>query len=92
MADDSDWRLQGQERYLNGVVVTYRKYDCPSESWDHDYCEFCGAKFIEKSSDPEVQAEGYTTIDESRWICPTCLHDFKERFAFTIRDTTGDHS
>jgi len=92
MKKETDWRLQGQDRYLKGAVVTYRKYRCHSKSCDHDHCEFCGAKFMEESSDPEVQTEGYTTVDEYRWICPTCLADFKERYAIAIRDTTDDRT
>lgn len=48
MADTSDWRLQGQERYLKGVALALRKYQrfAPNPSWDHDHCEFCGAKFM----------------------------------------------
>ena len=90
MVDDTDWRLQGQEYFLQGAEVTYRKYRRTNHSWDHDHCEFCGAKFMEKSTDPDVQAEGYCTVHENRWICTSCLSDFKERFALTVRDQTGD--
>ncbi len=90
MAADTDWRLQGQERYLKGAVVVYRKYRRPSESWDHDHCEFCLSKFTEESSDPNVQTEGYATRDDDRWICSKCFTDFKERFALITCDTTGD--
>ncbi len=85
MADDTDWRLQGQERYLKGAEVTYRKYRRTSESWDHDHCEFCQAKFMETPDDPDVKTDGYATADEDRWICSTCLADFMERFTFVIR-------
>ena len=85
MADDTDWRLQGQERYLKGAVVTYHKYRRTSESWDHDHCEFCLAKFMEASDDPDVKTDGYATVHGDRWICSTCLADFKERFTLVIR-------
>jgi hypothetical protein len=45
--DTTDWRLQGQERYLSGAKLlrkTYRGAQTrPGE--DHDHCEFCFAKF-----------------------------------------------
>ena len=85
MADDTDWRLQGQERYLKDALVTYRKYRPSSESWDHDHCEFCLAKFMEASDDPDVKTDGYATVDGDRWICSASLADFMERFTFVIR-------
>ncbi|MBN2448559.1 MAG: hypothetical protein JXO22_17660 [Phycisphaerae bacterium] len=81
-----DWRLQGQEEYLKGITLrraTYRPY---REGWDHDHCEFCGCKF---STRPGDQNEGYTTLDEYRWICQTCYEDFKAVFAWTIVSEPG---
>jgi hypothetical protein len=43
-----DWRLHGQEKYLSGVPLTLKKYTKWSETWDHDHCEFCMAKFMEE--------------------------------------------
>jgi hypothetical protein len=44
----SDWRLQGQERYLTGAKLVYRRYRRNSRNPQsgHDHCEFCGAKFM----------------------------------------------
>jgi len=47
---------------------------------DHDHCEFCNKKFTE-NLDGTLQ-EGYTTIDNYRWICSGCFKDFKEMFSF----------
>ena len=80
-----DWRLQGQEKYLHGVTLTrraYRQY-ASNQSWDHDHCEFCGAKFSVESL-PDTLQEGYATADDYRWICPTCFEDFKEMFGWTL--------
>ncbi|GAB6188179.1 hypothetical protein [Thermopirellula anaerolimosa] len=87
MADMTDWRLQGQERFLKGVSLlrrTYRKY---REGWEHDHCEFCGAKFSEQGEGVNV---GYTTIDRYHWICEECYKDFKDMFQWTLVDEPCD--
>jgi hypothetical protein len=42
-----DWRLRGQERYLRGAVLVWKRYRARSESWDHDHCSFCWATFMD---------------------------------------------
>jgi hypothetical protein len=77
----SDWRLQGQEKYLRGATLrraTWRSY---REGWDHDHCEFCGAKFSPNDGDLR---DGYVTSDNYRWICEGCVSDFKEMFGWTL--------
>lgn len=73
-----DWRLQGQERYLQGATLHRRKWVEARPGWDHDHCEFCGDKF------PLDHAEGYTTNDQYRWVCGTCFDDFRERFQWQL--------
>ena len=83
----TDWRLQGQERYLKGVSLarqTYRKY---RQDWDHDHCEFCGVKFSESRSDLNV---GFATTDCYHWICDNCYEDFKAMFQWTLVDAPCD--
>jgi len=48
-----------------------------SDTWDHDHCEACWAKFTEYAS-PETLTEGYATTDNYRWICPQCFQDLKD--------------
>ena len=95
--DDSDWRLQGQEDHLQGINLVHLQYEQWSESWDHDHCEFCWAKFMPAgTASPEDAGEplhhqGYTNEDvEGRedhywWICEECFADFKDRFAWTVK-------
>jgi hypothetical protein len=83
---DDDWRLQGQERYLGGVMLHRATYHRPSPVWDHDHCTFCWAKFME-ADDLEILREGYTTDDEYYWVCPTCFEDFRELFGWSVRGT-----
>jgi hypothetical protein len=77
--------IQGQEQYLQGAIRVrhqYRKY-LKNPSWDHDHCEFCWAKFMIEDY-PDVLHEGYSTLDDYRWICENCFQDFKEMFGWKV--------
>ena len=80
---ESDWRLFGQEKYLKGVTLMHRRWTQPSDSWDHDHCAFCWAKFM---SDGYADAlhEGWATPDAGHWICDTRFNDFRERFGWAV--------
>jgi hypothetical protein len=73
----SDWRLQGQQKFLSAALLLKRPYRKFREGWDHDHCEFCGAKFSELPQDLNV---GYSTVDNYCWVCEKCYDDFKEEF------------
>jgi hypothetical protein len=75
-----DWRLQGQQKYLQGARLFWSLYQIYRKDWDHDHCEFCGAKFCLDASD--CLKEGYCTEDRYRWICQPCFDDFREMFQF----------
>jgi hypothetical protein len=77
----TDWRLQGQERYLNGVQLRWGSYKPYREGWDHDHCEFCGRKFAVQGGD---FVEGYATRDLYHWICKACYENFKSTFNWEI--------
>ena len=85
MVDSHDWRLQGQERYLKGVALARRKYEqyAANADWNHDHCEFCGAKFMVED-EADVLHEGYCTADQYRWICVGCFNDFREHFEWKV--------
>ena len=79
----SDWRLMGQERFLFGATLYPRRYTPPRPGWDHDHCDFCWQKFSPEDA-PDVIRDGYVTADGKHWICPTCVHDFRDRFQFQV--------
>jgi len=68
------------------------RYRAWSDSWQHDHCEFCSAKFAESapSGEEETLAEGYTTTAEHlqgakyHWVCPDCAADFAEEFGWSL--------
>jgi len=80
---DSDWRLQGQERYLTGIALIRRHWRQSRANWDHDHCEFCGATFGADNED-DVLHEGWASPDEYRWICDVCFGDFREQFKWHV--------
>ena len=77
----SDWRLQGQEKYLKKKDLYWAKYEPYSNNWDHDHCEFCGLKFAINGAGFQ---EGYRTLNSYHWICPEFFEDFKDVFGWKI--------
>ena len=83
----TDWRMQGQERYLANAVLVRQKYRKYRNTWDHDHCEFCGVKFSEDADDITV---GYATVDRYHWICEACYVDFRKSFGWIVRDLSSE--
>ena len=83
MVEKDDWRLgRGQEKFLKGRKLVKISYFRFSETWDHEHCEFCWAKFSECEGDLH---EGYVTADDREsWICAECFDDFKEMFQWKL--------
>jgi len=79
--EKDDWRRQGQERFLKDARLSHRAYRPYRAGWDHDHCEFCGAKL---SLAPDGIREGYCTEDGYHWVCEDCFQDFKEEFAWAV--------
>jgi len=87
MIKKNDWRLQGQERFLLDETLYYRQWKEYKQNWDHDHCEFCMTKFSESQN---TFHKGYTTKDNSRWICPDCFNDFRDLFHWTLGDEISE--
>ena len=84
MASEDDWRLlRGQENYLKGVTLRWKKYTRYSPQWDHDHCSFCWAKFMDADY-PDALREGYATLNDYHWICKECYEDFKDMFEWKV--------
>ena len=85
--NQEDWRLRGQEEYLKNATLYFRNFTPFSETWEHEHCEFCWAKF---GTEQENLHQGYCTTpihsSKSIWICPKCYADFKENFNWTVLD------
>jgi hypothetical protein len=65
------------------VRLQLRRYSKWSETWDHDHCAACWAKFAEFDS-VDIQHEGYATTDDYskgacyEWVCLTCFAHLKD--------------
>jgi hypothetical protein len=83
----ADWRLD-QIRHLHGQKLVRKPYRRYSETWDHDHCAACSAKFSELD-DPSHQHEGYATGPdypkgpEYEWICIRCFDELKDETRWT---------
>ena len=78
-----DWRRQGQEKYLKGVILLHRMYQPYRPGWEHDHCEFCGNKFSLNQGDLK---EGYSTKNGYHWVCSDCFNDFKNEFNWKVEN------
>ena len=81
---ENDWRLSVPHDDLQGKMVIYEKFK-PVGDWDHEHCEFCWNKFGEERG---LLHSGYCTLDQYRWICEQCFHDFKDQFEWAVVDDT----
>jgi hypothetical protein len=81
--DKDQWRLDFA-RHLKGTRLQFHRYTRWSETWDHDHCAACWAKFAEFEG-PDIQHEGYATCDDYplgaryEWVCTSCFDELKEK-------------
>jgi hypothetical protein len=93
---DPDWRVRGQDKYLFGATLVWKPYEAWSETWEHDHCEFCWAKFVEPGrratqNDSDVLPAGFAAQhtgpdrqDDYHWICESCAADLCARFEWSL--------
>jgi hypothetical protein len=81
----------GQERLLPPETVRFASVTGRSASSDHDHCEFCSVKFMDRESSTEpALTEEYTTTTEHvhgagyHWVCVECATDFAEGFGWIL--------
>jgi hypothetical protein len=77
-----DWRLTGQEAYLQGRQLTLRTWRPYRKGWDHDHCAFCWRHISVPlaTDDQDAVERGYVTEDGYHWVCEPCFADFQARF------------
>ena len=83
MIEKDDWRLRGQEEYMQGMQFTYKSFVSGSDNGEHEHCEFCWHKFMEQQEGMEdCSSVGYCSVDRKYWVCEECFEDFKEEFGW----------
>ena len=85
MIEKDDWRLSGQERYMQGLTLQWKTYKKPRESWDHDHCSFCWVTITDDDF-AKVIHEAYATADNKYWVCKECFADFKDMFGWKLKE------
>lgn len=87
MNETEDWRLRGQEEYLQNRVFRYQKFMGLPNVSDHAHCELCWHKFMENPDGvKDCSGEGYCSTDGIYWICEECFKDFKEKMNLRLAD------
>ncbi|AYG02196.1 hypothetical protein [Gryllotalpicola protaetiae] len=82
---DQDWRLTGQESYLQDRSLRLALWVGYRAGWDHDHCGFCQAEISDDTTGHAKYNEAWVTADDGyTWICPECFNDFRERFRWTV--------
>jgi hypothetical protein len=82
---EGDWLLQGQERYLKGQTLRWKRWWSYRDGWDHDHCEFCWRDICDEGQ-PEADLFGWVTEDDYHWICANCCEEFMEQFEWKLVD------
>jgi hypothetical protein len=87
-SSDKEWRIENA-RHPKGLKPQFRHYVRWSETWDHDHCAACWAKFAEFDG-PDIQHEGYAIRDDYptgacyEWVCRACFADLKGDMRWAI--------
>lgn len=85
MIEEDDWRLRGQEEYLQKEEFRFKKFIPAHSSSLHAHCEFCWHKFMENPEGvKDCSQEGYCSTDEKYWVCEECFQDFQEMFKWKL--------
>ncbi len=85
---DKQWRIDNAST-LRGIRLQFQPFKRWSESWDHDHCAACWAKFSELDG-PNIQREGYATCEDYakgtryEWVCCTCFADLRDDMRWTV--------
>ncbi|HLX31797.1 MAG TPA: hypothetical protein VKR79_03395 [Gaiellaceae bacterium] len=96
---EGDWRLMGQERFLQDAVFRHKAYRAWREGWAHDHCAFCQRRLVEDvatSDDPDARSAGYAAVgrgpngeDDYHWVCDDCFPDFRDQFNWSVIGVEG---
>jgi hypothetical protein len=80
---DADWRIDSVKSLRGQSFRYYRR----SESWDHDHCSACGAKFMLAEG---CLTYGYAVTHEYEhgedyvWVCAKCFSDLSKTMDWKI--------
>lgn len=81
--ETDDWRLNGQEEYLQGVHLQWKSFELGYPGYEHEHCEFCW-QMITCLDLPDTDRCGYATDDNHFWVCAKCFKDFQYSFEWKL--------
>ncbi len=91
-----DWRVLNA-RFLRGARLQFSRYTRWSDTWDHDHCAGCWAKFAEFDGEG-IQHEGFTTCADYtkgaryEWVCIDCFNALHQYMEWTVIDTSNNNA
>ena len=50
-----DWRRGWHVRNLEGLRLTWKRFQAYSATWEHEHCAFCWKKFLDESYSPAMR-------------------------------------
>jgi hypothetical protein len=89
MVAEDDWRLDFAKRHLQGASCRWKKWYPASETWDHDHCAGCWAKFClhdncESHQEGYAVTAGYKWGEDYEWVCASCFDALKDNLGWTV--------
>ena len=77
MIEKDDWKLRGQEEYLQNIKFQVKTFIASTENGLHTHCEFCWHKFMENPDGiKDCSQTGYCSVDGKYWVCIDCAEDY----------------
>jgi hypothetical protein len=79
---EKNWRLESVA-HLASQPLRRKKWTRWSREWDHNHCEYCGAKFAEFEGE-DILKEGFASTEAHprgenyHWVCINCFADLKD--------------
>lgn len=78
--------LTPQQQNLVGKRLHWAMFRNPPDApaSHHVHCAFCSEVIAENPQGAKAQRDGYTTDDESDWVCNACFDRLNPRFRWVV--------
>jgi hypothetical protein len=79
--------LTQKQQDLVGKRLHWTMFIAPPDSFSshHEHCAFCSVVIVERPESPRAQDNGYTTDDESAWVCNACFDKYNPLFHWVTK-------
>lgn len=76
------WCVEEADNNMRNHVLLKVKFSDRLTETEHEYCEFCMARFGNVNKDFK---EGYRTQNYYYWVCEDCFDEYKEEYHWTVK-------